>query len=154
MKDLQLLWSLAKSSSVDDRRECLERLRSYVDSAPLLMEADEVFDIARHLVSDVDSTCRWQSLIVIGDYIRGSPSKVWDVVCEHSHQADDDMLNALATLLLEHLLEHHFEATYARIEEGVGFDRSAMRSMLKRCWRFGQGDEQWERLNQLFKLDN
>jgi hypothetical protein len=57
--------------------------------------------LARNLLMDPDDTCRWQSAIVIGEYIQTEPVLVWSIVRELADVDDEDLRTALATVLLE-----------------------------------------------------
>jgi hypothetical protein len=64
------------------------------------------FELARSMIGDVDNDCRWQALIVIGDYLESRTDDVWRVIDQYAEDADDDdMQTALFCILLEHLWE-------------------------------------------------
>src|SRR5262245_18819971 len=68
---------------------------------------DAYFDVARPLIDDADNDCCWQAMIVVGEYCRSRPERVWEVVRAYAESRDEDMRTAVAVLLLEHLLELH-----------------------------------------------
>lgn len=65
------------------------------------------FDLARSLIDDCHNTCRWQAMIVIGEYIETDPARVWPIVEHYGQSDDEDMRAAVATVLLEHALGYH-----------------------------------------------
>src|SRR6476619_5416805 len=73
--------------------------------------------LARDLITDKNNGCRWQALIVIGEFITTEPETVWEVTREYGISDDEDMRNGVATVLLEHLLEHHFATIFPRVRE-------------------------------------
>ena len=73
--------------------------------------------LARPLIADEDNDCRWQALIVVGEFIETQPEEVWRVVRKYGASPDEDMREAVACVLLEHLLEYHFKAYFPRVEE-------------------------------------
>jgi len=52
---------------------------------------------------------------------------------------DADLRAAIATCLLEHLLEHHFELIFPRVERRVSVDK-LFADTFTRCAKFGQSD--------------
>lgn len=80
---------------------------------------------------------RWQAIIRIGEFIETQPEPVWEFAHRWGKHAQSDLRMAVATCLLEHLLEHHFELLFPRVR------RAAMKSprfadAFCSCWRFGQ----------------
>lgn len=65
---------------------------------------------------------RWRAIIDISEHIESTPEPVWQLVIRWSGQADDDLRAALATCLLEHILEHHFEVYFPQLEKLVAED--------------------------------
>jgi hypothetical protein len=59
---------------------------------------------------------RWQAMIQIGDFIESEPEAVWQFVERWRVDADADVRSAVATCLLEHLLETNFAAFFPRVE--------------------------------------
>ena len=126
---------------------------------PVLAELDEIQargpmraeDLlrARALVSHADNDVRWQALIAIAEWIVDQPDEVWPTVVEHGASGDEDMRDGVATVLLEHVLEHHFEAYLPRIEQLIR-ERDAMYAdTLGRCWPFGDAKERWHEVESL-----
>ena len=94
------------------------------------------FEFARRLVDDPDNDCRWQALIVAGEFIVTQPEAVWEIVREYGGSPDADMLNGIACVLLEHLLEHDFQRFFPRVQRRARRDR-LFGYMVQRCWKFG-----------------
>lgn len=143
---------LTQSVSISERLEGLKAIRAALDEPQ--RNSNEVFslaviEVARRLLGDSDNDCRWQAGIVIGQFIDSHPTEVWDVITEIGPCADDDMLDLLGTVLLEHLLEKHFEAFIEQLETRINAGDLWLRSVLLRCWRFDQSDEQWSRIDKL-----
>jgi hypothetical protein len=59
---------------------------------------------------------RWQAIIAVGDFIEDEPEAVWSFVERWGQHPEADLRSAIATCLLEHLLEHHFDLVLPRIE--------------------------------------
>jgi hypothetical protein len=82
---------------------------------------------------------RWQRIIEIGTYIESDPEPIWDFVARWGGYRDEDLRSALATCLLEHLLEHHFDLIFPRVQELVENDRY-FADTFTRCWKLGQAE--------------
>jgi hypothetical protein len=83
---------------------------------------------------------RWQAIIRVGDYVPAEPEAVWEFVRVWGSHPQEDLRDAVATCLLEHLLEHHFEAIFPRVEERALAD-PLFADLFLRCWKFGQSEE-------------
>ena len=109
------------------------------------------FDLARTLIGDDDNDCRWQAAIVVGESIESNPEGVWQVICEFGESHDEDMRDAIATLLLEHLLEHHFDAFFGRLRLKIEQGAPLLADTLCRCWAFGDAESRWHEVAALLK---
>jgi hypothetical protein len=83
---------------------------------------------------------RWQRIIEVGHYIRTDPEAVWEFVDRWGGHEDADLRSAIATCLLEHLLEHHFVAIFPRVEARSNGDRR-FAATFTQCWKLGQSLE-------------
>jgi hypothetical protein len=97
--------------------------------------------MARRAVADPDNTCRWQALIVIGEFIPYNADVVWRVVAQYAESRSDDMRMAVTVLLLEHLLEHDFETFFKRVVKRIEAGSRYMRSLLSGCWGLTKAQE-------------
>ena len=82
---------------------------------------------------------RWQRIIDVGSYIDSAPEAVWEFVARWGTHEDDDLRSAIATCLLEHLLEHHFETLFPRVERLVAVD-PMFADTFTSCWKLGQAE--------------
>jgi hypothetical protein len=82
---------------------------------------------------------RWQAIITVGEFIEDEPEAVWSFVVRWGASADADLRAAIATCLLEHLLEHYFDAFISRVEQAASAD-SSFREMAGSCWAFGDAE--------------
>lgn len=103
------------------------------------------------MIGDEDNDCRWQATVVVGEYIPYEPEFVWQVICDRAADADDDMLDALATVLLEHLLGHSFEEYFARVRSRIEAGDKVFRELLERCFAFGEARDKWEEVTALLR---
>src|SRR5438128_6082581 len=78
---------------------------------------------------------RWQAIIAVGEFVETKPEAVWSFVLRWGSSEDDDLRAAVATCLLEHLLEYHFDDFISRVEQAAGSNR-LFGDMVARCWKF------------------
>lgn len=125
---------LSRSRSADRRLEALVRMRHQIETGgrrPGYLAA------ARRLVTDGDNDCRWQALIVVGEFIDVDPVAVWQVVRRHGGSPDDDMRMGVATVLLEHLLERNRPRYERLVRREIAAGKSRFADTLASCWDLG-----------------
>lgn len=83
---------------------------------------------------------RWQAIIAVGEFIETEPEPVWPCIRKWGSAPDSDLRMAVATCLLEHLLEHHFDDFISRVELAAQMD-PLFADMVAVCWKFGQSEE-------------
>lgn len=83
---------------------------------------------------------RWQAIIRVGDFIEDAPELVWQFALRWSKTPQADLRDAVATVLLEHLLEHHFKSMFPRVREEAAKSRRFV-DTLSRCWWMGEAGE-------------
>lgn len=82
---------------------------------------------------------RWQAIIGIGEFIETHPEAVWEFCLRWGKHPQSDVRAAVATCLLEHLLEHHFELLFPRVRRAA-MESARFAGTLGSCWRFGQAN--------------
>jgi hypothetical protein len=80
---------------------------------------------------------RWQAVIAIGEFVKQDPEAIWPFVLRWGSHSDEDLRNAIATCLLEHLLEYHFDLIFPRVEAAARND-AFFADTTKKCCKFGQ----------------
>src|ERR1041384_7653640 len=60
---------------------------------------------------------RWQAIIAVADHIEDHPDEVWSFARKWGAHASPDLRAAVATCLVEHLLEHHFDHIFPLVTE-------------------------------------
>jgi hypothetical protein len=95
---------------------------------------------------------RWQAIIVVGEFIEDEPEAVWSFIVRWGASPNEDLRTAIATCLLEHLLEYHFDRFIVRVEQRALADR-LFGDMTRGIWKFGQSEDpgRSERLDRLFQ---
>jgi hypothetical protein len=87
---------------------------------------------------------RWQAIIEVSEYIWSGPEEaveaVWQFIRRWGVHPQEDLRDAVATCLLEHLLQHHFAAYFPQVEE-LALADPLFGYTFERCWQFGQALE-------------
>jgi hypothetical protein len=83
---------------------------------------------------------RWQAIIAVGAFVESEPAAVWEFVRRWGGHPQEDVRDAVATCLLEHLLEYHFAAYFPHVEQLAG-DDPLFGDTFRRCWQLGQALE-------------
>ena len=89
--------------------------------------------------ADGDEDPRWQSIIAVGEFVEDEPEAVWRFVERWGVHSDEDLRSAIATCLLEHLLEHHFELVFPRVE-ALAKRSPEFADTFAMCAQFGQSE--------------
>lgn len=82
---------------------------------------------------------RWQAVIAVGEHIETDPEAVWSFIRRWGGHPQEDLRTAIATCLLEHLLEQHFAAYFPRVEQAALAD-ALFGDTFRRCSQFGQAE--------------
>lgn len=80
---------------------------------------------------------RWQAFIKVGMFAEQEPEAIWPFVLKWGSYSDEDLSAAIATCLLEDLLEYHFDLLFPRIETAAKSNAWFAKTTLQ-CWKFGQ----------------
>ena len=68
---------------------------------------------------------RWQAIITVGEYIETEPEALWSFIRRWGSHPQEDLRDAVAACLLEHLLEYHFALYFPQVEKCARADRSS-----------------------------
>jgi len=80
---------------------------------------------------------RWQAIIDVGEFAQSNPDEVWAFVAKWGRYRSADLRAAVATCVLEHLLEHHFRRIFPRAADLARINQNFART-LTMCWLLGQ----------------
>ena len=108
------------------------------------MTVDRAIDAADSLLPGTptpfhNTDPRWQAIIAVAEYIDSNPDEIWQFVHKWGGHPQEDLRNAIACCLLEHMLDYHFESIFPRVRSAVNANR-LFADMFCRCWKFGQSD--------------
>ena len=87
---------------------------------------------------------RWQVIISVADYSQQHPKEVWSFTRKWGSHANADLRTAVATCLLEHLLEHHFDSIFPLVSQASRQSRR-FADTFSMCSEFGQTSERGNR---------
>ncbi len=82
---------------------------------------------------------RWQAIIAVGEFIEADPESVWLFVERWGKYRSKDLRTAIATCLLEHLLEYHFDLIFPRMER-LARSNPRFAETVGGCWLFGESE--------------
>ena len=89
------------------------------------------------LLALANEKARWGGVELLGEFVEGDPDLVWPVVACFGCSDDEDDRSAVATCILEHILEHHFDRYFPETEQ---LARASLHfaDTVSRCWAFGE----------------
>ena len=97
------------------------------------------------------SELRWEAASHLAEYLDDPPSDVWKLILTHGSSDDEDLRSAIATCVLEHLLEKFFDQYFPLLESEVRNGNRNLMKTLKLCWKFGESErplnsDRWDQL--------
>jgi hypothetical protein len=111
---------------------------SVIDVGDAIKSAEQL--LPGHAAPEGKSDPRWQAIMKIEDFVEEEPDTIWSFIVRWGNSTDKDLRTAVATLLLEHLLEYHFDRYFPQVEEAAQNDVLFADTFL-RCWKLGQAAE-------------
>jgi hypothetical protein len=99
----------------------------------------EIADIESGLSSQ-DEKVRWNAAVAAGELIAVRPLDVWSIVKKYGSIDNPDLRTAVATCILEHLLEHHFDDFFPLLDREIESGNHLLGETFSQCWKFGQSE--------------
>ena len=87
-----------------------------------------------------DQDLRWSAIIRVAEFAETEPDALWLFARRWGSSRDADLRDAIASCLLEHLLEFHFSYLFPKVEAAAREDPLFADTFLG-CWEFGQTGE-------------
>ena len=128
--NLKVLKDILSSSKPSNRLFALQIIRKQIQNSLAL---ESYFSLAQKFIKDSDNNCRWQSLIIIGEYLDKYPDYIFKIIIKYGSSKDEDMRTAVATILLEHLLEKDFKK-YFNLYKNLSTNNYYLLDTLSKCW--------------------
>src|SRR5687768_11056622 len=85
-----------------------------------------------HAAGDRELDPRWRAIIAVSEFVPTDPEQVWVFAARWGCSEDADLRAAIATCVVEHLLEHHFDLVFPRVEV-LAREDSRFANTLKLC---------------------
>lgn len=96
----------------------------------------------RQQLSSDDEKERWRGAADLGEYVFDHPEEAWPLVLEFGSSAVEDIRSAIATCVLEHILEHHFDVYFPVLVLEIETKKNDLfADTLSLCSKFGQSRE-------------
>jgi hypothetical protein len=83
---------------------------------------------------------RWQAIIEVAMFAEREPEAIWPFVLRWGSDEDEDVRAAIATCLLEDLLQYHFDLLFPRVTSAAKSNEFFARTTAM-CWKFGEAAE-------------
>src|SRR5690606_15973339 len=91
------------------------------------------FTLSKKIIEDSNNNCRWQSIIIIGEFLDNYPDDIFKIIVKYGSSKDEDMRTAISTILLEHLFEKDFKK-YFNLYKKYSKNNSNLLDTLSKCW--------------------
>ena len=85
-----------------------------------------------------DEDTRWQAAIALGEYCEDAPKVIWPLTVKWGSCENEDVRTAIATCVLEHILEYHFAVYFPKAALIIRGGNKLFADTLSGCWKFGQ----------------
>jgi len=83
---------------------------------------------------------RWQAIIEVAMFAETEPEIIWPFVLKWGFHEQEDVRAAIATCLLEDLLQYHFDLLFPRVAAAARSNNYFAKTTTQ-CWKFGQAKE-------------
>ena len=83
---------------------------------------------------------RWQAIMLIEDFVETEPEAILSFVLKWGRHEQEDLRTAIAVLLVEHLLEFHFQLIFPHIEKAA-LGNCLFADTFLRAWKLGEAKE-------------
>lgn len=88
-----------------------------------------------------DERSIWKAAEALGEYAEAHPEAIWPLVVKHGSSENAEVRAAIATCVLEHILEYHFDRYFPEVEALVRSGNRSFAETFRMCWKFGQSEE-------------
>jgi hypothetical protein len=131
--EVQTIKTDLSSPDSDARLRALLHIRQTIESGG---QQNELFELAKNHITDSDNDCRWQSIIIIGQFLDIRQQDIWEIILRFGSSNDSDMRTAIATILLEHFFEHNpdsFDKRFMDLKEEIHKGNKNLLDTLSLC---------------------
>ena len=110
----------------------LENVRVAIEAAEKILPGE--------VAPDGEEDPRWQAIMLIEDIVETELEAILPFVLKWGRHQQGDLRTAIAVLLVEHLLEFHFDLVFPRIEKAA-VENPLFADTFLRAWKLGQAKE-------------
>lgn len=118
-----------------------------------MLDKDSIRDleeIKRQLASG-DRVKRRKAAVDLAEHAENFPELVWPLVVKYGSSKDGNLRVAIATCVLDRVLQFHFDEYFPKAEELVLEGNPEFREALNCCWKYGLSEDElnasrWEKL--------
>lgn len=103
-----------------------------------MVKAHRDIERAEELLARGGEKARWDGAELLGEFVESAPELVWPVAVCFGSSDDEDVRAAIATCVLEHVFEYHFERYFPEAERLVAAGNFRFAQTVSLCWAFGQ----------------
>ena len=89
---------------------------------------------------DGTEDARWQAIIEVAMFAQREPEVIWPFVLKWGSHEEKDVRAAIATCLLEDLLQYHFDLIFPLVESAAKSNELFAKTTAI-CWKFGEAAE-------------
>lgn len=97
----------------------------------------DLLHIDAALKSEIDQQI-WEAAEILGEYAENNPWIIWPLTIKYASSLNSEVRQAIATCVLEHILEYHFDQFFDEIERAIKGGDLLLRDTLSGCWKFGK----------------
>lgn len=101
------------------------------------ISSEQLQEIDKGLASPDEDT-HWQAAIALGEFSETDPETIWPLVEKWGSCPDEDTRDAIATCVLEHILEANFEPFFSRVAQLIQQGNFNFAETFLGCWKFGE----------------
>ena len=105
-----------------------------------MLDKTTIARIEKGLARKTDKA-RWRAAIELGEYTKSDPETVWKLCVKWGSARHVDTRMAIATCVLEHILEHHFDPYFNETVKLVRAGNRRLGMTLSSSWKFGQANK-------------
>lgn len=147
--DIEIIKSKLCSTDREERLCALLHIRHLINHDRII---SDLFELAVRHIEDIDSDCRWQAIIIIGEFLNTRQEDIWKIIITFGSSDNGDIRTAIATVLLEHFFEENsnlFDIKFETISHEISKGNKNLINTLSIC-RFDLPDNsQIEQINKL-----
>jgi hypothetical protein len=90
--------------------------------------------------TQTDPEAWWAGAVAMGEYCESEPGSIWPLTVKYASHDHAEMRMAIASCVLEHLLEFHFDPYFGLSRDIIRSGNRAFADTFSHCWKVGEAD--------------